>query len=88
MDSMFYECYDLKNLDISNFITDSLTNSATMFFYSKNLTNINMRNFNTENINDYDRMFTGVPTTVTITTNQATKNWIKEKFPEYNNITI
>lgn len=57
-------------------------------FLCSNLKTLNMSNFNTKNVTEWGGMFTSVPTTIQIITNQNTKNWILDKFPNYTNITI
>ena len=49
---------------------------------------LDITNFNVENVTNWSTMFGSVPTTIQITTNQNTANWIKENFPSYTNITV
>lgn len=55
----------------------------SMFYGCNKLTELNINNFNMTNVTSYASMFQSVPTTVKITTNTDTANWIKEKFPAY-----
>lgn len=88
MGGMFRECYKLSSVDLSDFNTDKLESTWYMFFLCSNLKTLNMSNFNTKNVTEWGGMFTSVPTTIQIITNQNTKNWILDKFPNYTNITI
>ena len=88
MSGMFRECTRISNLDLSNFNTDKVTNIYYMFYGCYNLKVLNISRFNTQNVTDWASMFTGVPTTSQITTNQSTKDWILDKFPNYTNITV
>ena len=59
-----------------------------MFFADFSLEELDITNFNVENVTNWSTMFGSVPTTIQITTNQNTANWIKENFPSYTNIII
>ena len=50
--SMFFECGSLKELDLSNFNTDNVTNMSYLFARSKFLEELNLSNFNTNNVID------------------------------------
>ena len=54
---MFYGCFNLTSLDLSNFKTDKVTNMIYMFFGCVHLKNLNLSNFNTENVDDMSGMF-------------------------------
>ena len=56
-DFMFYECYDLTNLNLSNFNTQNDTNRNSMFSYCYFLTNLNLSNFNNQNVTNMRDMF-------------------------------
>ena len=43
---MFCDCYSLKNLNLSNFNTQNVTNMIGMFNYYYSLKNLNLSNFN------------------------------------------
>jgi surface protein len=45
MESMFFGCTDLKNLDLSNFDTKNVTNMSGMFEECTELKNLNLGNF-------------------------------------------
>ena len=48
MSYMFNDCYNLINLDISNFKTNKVEDMRLMFNKCSKLTNLNLSNFNTE----------------------------------------
>ena len=88
MSGMFRECTKISSLDLSNFDTSIVTNMYYMFYGCYNLRVLNISKFSTQNVTNWAAMFGGVPTTVKITTNQSTKDWILDKFPTYTNITV
>ena len=57
MFSMFNNCFNLINLDISNFNTKNVNNMSLMFSNCYNLINLDINNFNTENVKDMSYMF-------------------------------
>lgn len=59
MDSMFYRCNMLTNLDISNFNTCNVSNMNVMFYYCQSLEEIDVTHFNTENVINMGGMFGG-----------------------------
>ena len=54
---MFYGCYNITYLDLSNFNTENVTSMKYMFSGCKNLKNINLSAFNTENVTNMSYMF-------------------------------
>ena len=54
---MFYGCSTLNNIDLSNFITNNVTDMKCMFDGCSFITNINLSNFNTNNFTDMWNMF-------------------------------
>ena len=54
---MFGGCSSLKNLNLSNFNTNNVTNMYCMFFHCSSLTNLNLSNFNTNNVTNMECMF-------------------------------
>ena len=54
---MFYDCYYLTNLNLSNFNTQNITNMSYMFYNCYSLKNLNLPNFNTQNVTNMSRMF-------------------------------
>ena len=57
MGFMFFHCYSLLNLNLSNFNTQKVTNMSDMFNNCSSLTNINLSNFNTQNVTNMLCMF-------------------------------
>ena len=50
MSEMFYDCYALTKLDLSNFNTSNVESIVDMFFYCRNLTTLDLSNFNTQKV--------------------------------------
>lgn len=57
MSFMFYECKNLKNLNLSKFNTKSVTNMSNMFKECKALESLDLSNFETENVTNMESMF-------------------------------
>ena len=57
---MFYLCYSLENLDLSNFNTSNVTNMSFMFSSCFELQNLNISNFNTSKVKSMENMFGSV----------------------------
>ena len=57
MGYMFYQCYALKNLDLSAFNTSSVTNMERMFYYLQGVTSLDLSKFNTSKVTKMDEMF-------------------------------
>ena len=57
MESMFYECRSLTNLDLSSFNTANVTNMGYMFGDCYSLTNLDLSSFNTANVEYMGFMF-------------------------------
>jgi len=54
---MFYKCYSLTNLDLSNFNTKKVIDMSYMFYDCNSLKNLNLLNFNTKNATNMSYMF-------------------------------
>ncbi len=54
---MFSECLSLKDINISNFNTNKVTNMGRMFENCPLLNKINLSNINTDNVIDMRAMF-------------------------------
>jgi len=59
MSEMFSRCSSLKQLDLSNFNTNKVTDMREMFYECKSLEELNIYNFNFDNVKDMRRMFLG-----------------------------
>ncbi|MCJ1995073.1 BspA family leucine-rich repeat surface protein, partial [Lactococcus piscium] len=57
MDKMFYDCYDLKQLDLSNFNTSNVTSIVDMFFYCVSLKSLDLSKFDTKKMTDMTGLF-------------------------------
>ena len=57
MNNMFYSCYLLASLDISNFNTSNVTDMCDMFNGCSSLTQHDLSNFDTSNVTDMTQMF-------------------------------
>ena len=54
---MLYDCKPLKNLNLSNFNTQSIINMFGIFDGFKSLTNLNLSNFTTQRLTNMFGMF-------------------------------
>ena len=59
MSGMFYYCYKLTSLDVSNFDTSQVTNMSSMFYGCSGLTNLDVSNFDTSEVTNMSSMFYG-----------------------------
>ena len=87
---MFKSCSSLTSLDVSSFDTSNVTSMYSMFESCSSLTSLDLSKFDTSKVTDYSNMLSGVPTSIKITTNQKTNDWLKEKgFSDWlKNVTI
>ena len=74
MNMMFYSCYTLTSLNLSNFDTSSVTRINKMFYGCNNLEYINLKNFNENKLSDdynyYSFIFDLIPENVVICINE------------------
>ena len=75
MEGMFSICSSLKELNLSNFNTNNVTDMNSMFYGCSSLKELNLSNFNTNNVTNMYEMFHGC--------SEQLKNKIKS---EYKNI--
>ena len=54
---MFYSCYDITEIDLSNFDSSKVKNMSYMFYDCQQLSSLNLHNFNTSNVINMDSMF-------------------------------
>ena len=54
---MFYLCESLKELNLSNFNTDNVTDMNSMFKFCSSLKELNLNNFNTNKVTEMSYMF-------------------------------
>ena len=57
MNSVFYNCSKLNNLDISSFNTEKVIDMSHMFYNCSVLTNLDLSNFDTSKVTDMSYMF-------------------------------
>ncbi len=57
MQYMFYACYALESLDLSDFDTSNVTKMQCMFAWCKEMTYFGLASFNTEKVDDMGSMF-------------------------------
>ena len=57
MSCMFYECSSLKELNLSKFNTNNVTDMSGMFCECSSLKELNLSNFSTNNVTDMSFMF-------------------------------
>ena len=55
--SMFHNCSELSNIDLSNFDTSKVESMQNMFYDCSNLTNVNISNFDTRSVTTMGSMF-------------------------------
>ena len=56
---MFNNCYNLTNLDLSNFITKNVTDMSGLFNNCKNLVNLNISGFKIKKDTKREQMIEG-----------------------------
>ena len=57
MGYMFFGCFSLTQLDVSEFNTQNVTNMCSMFYECRALTQLNVSKFDTKNVTDMSYMF-------------------------------
>ena len=57
MECMFSGCSSLKQLNLSNFNTNNVTDMVGMFSGCSSLEELNLSNFNTKNVTNMECMF-------------------------------
>ena len=57
MSSMFWNCSNLKSLDLTKFDTKNVSSMYFMFYNCPNLTSLDLTNFNTKNVKNMNGMF-------------------------------
>ena len=57
MNHMFFGCYSLTSLDVSNFNTQNVTKMGSMFVDCSGLTSLDVSHFNTQNVTNMREMF-------------------------------
>jgi surface protein len=57
MYAMFYQCMDLKEVNLKHFNTSKVTNMEYMFYFCDKLTSLDLSSFDTSNVTSMDTMF-------------------------------
>ena len=57
MSYMFYYCYSLRSLDVSNFSTSNVTDMSYMFYHCWHVENLDVSGFDTKNVTNMRYMF-------------------------------
>ena len=57
MNHMFYNCYNLKTMNLSGLNTENVTDMNYMFYACSSLTSLDVSHFNTENVTAMNSMF-------------------------------
>ncbi len=63
---LFYSCYKLATLDVSNFITSNVTDMSNMFGVCQRLKTLDVSNFNTSNVTNMGEMFNNCTSLTTL----------------------
>ena len=80
MKGMFYGCVSLKEINLSNFNTDNVTNMEEMFYGCESLEEINLSNFNINNEASLENMFNGCSDELKMKVKTQIKNIGEEAF--------
>ena len=54
---MFFDCGELRSLDLSNFNTSSVTNMEKMFYGCDELNSLDLSHFNISSVTNMEKMF-------------------------------
>ena len=60
MSYMFNNCSSLINLNMTDFLTDNVTNMSHLLYNCEKLNFIDFSSFNTTKVNDYNNIFDGL----------------------------
>ena len=82
---MFNECSLLKELNISNFNTNNVTDMRGMFFECSSLKELNLSNFNTNNVTNMRYMFSKCSDELKLKIRSQYKNFQEMAFNDYYN---
>ena len=63
---MFYRCYKITEIDLSNFNTSNITSMLGIFYECSSLTSINLSNFDTSKVIDMYAMFYGCSSLISV----------------------
>ena len=74
---MFSDCSSLKELNLSSFNTNNVTNMSEMFRNCSSLNELNLSSFNTNNVTDMSNIFSDIYSSCKL---QSRDNKILEEF--------
>jgi len=74
---MFFGCLSLKELNLSNFNANKVTNMSCMFYGCSSLKELNLSNFNTNNVIYMNYMFYGCSHELILKIQSQYKNFMK-----------
>jgi len=80
MHSMFFICYSLKELDLSNFKTTNANKMGRMFSECSSLEELNLSSFDTQNTDDMCYKFLDCPPLLTLKIKELYHNIAKKAF--------
>ena len=80
---MFSECSSLKEINLSSFNTNNVTNMSHMFFGCSSLKEINLFNFNTSNVTNTRGMFFGCSEEIKMKVKVQIENINEEAFKSF-----
>ena len=84
MTGMFFECSSLKEINLSNFNTNNVTNMSYMFSECSSLKDLNLSNFNTTNVTNMNYMFDRCSDELKLKIRSQYKNFHEIAFDDYN----
>ena len=58
--SMFYKCFNITEIDLSNFVSSKVVDLSEMFYQCNSLNSINFGNFDTSSVTNMNGMFLGL----------------------------
>ena len=81
---MFCFCSSLKELNLSNFNTNKVTNTSFMFYKCSSLKELNLSNFNTDNVTNMRWMFSNCSDELKLKIRNKYNNFHEISFDDYN----
>ena len=58
--TMFYKCFNITEIDLSNFVSSKVVDLSEMFYQCNSLNSINFGNFDTSSVTNMNGMFLGL----------------------------
>ena len=83
MSNMFYGCSSLKELNLSYFNTNNVTNMNGMFYRCSSLKELNLNNFNTNNVINMSYMISKCTDELKLKLKCKFNEFKEEAFEEY-----